>query len=113
MDSRNGAPADAVGANTAPTSAARTHAGVLDRGLRARDATAIIVGGIIGSGIFVSPGVVARHVTTPATTLLVWARRSLVAQRVDWIEPRGAHCGQQAEHDSDTYRYHDRDHRQA
>jgi len=49
------------------------------RGLRARDATAIIVGGIIGSGIFVSPGIVARHVATPAAALLVWAAAGLIA----------------------------------
>jgi basic amino acid/polyamine antiporter, APA family len=49
------------------------------RGLRARDATAIIVGGIIGSGIFVSPGIVARHVPSVGVDLLVWAAAGLIA----------------------------------
>jgi APA family basic amino acid/polyamine antiporter len=51
----------------------------LSRALRARDATAIIVGGIIGSGIFVAPGIVARNVATPQADLLVWAAAGAIA----------------------------------
>jgi APA family basic amino acid/polyamine antiporter len=44
----------------------------LSRQLGVREATAIIVGGIIGSGIFMTPSMVARQVGTPTLTLLVW-----------------------------------------
>ena len=37
----------------------------LARRLGAFDATMIVMGGIIGSGIFINPYVVARHVHTP------------------------------------------------
>src|SRR3954467_8564125 len=36
------------------------------------DATMIVMGGIIGAGIFVNPGVVARAVHTPALVLGAW-----------------------------------------
>ena len=37
------------------------------------DATMIVMGGIVGSGIFMNPYVVARHVHTPFLFLGVWA----------------------------------------
>src|SRR6202044_213978 len=36
------------------------------------DATMIVMGGIVGSGIFINPYVVARHVHTPFLILGVW-----------------------------------------
>jgi APA family basic amino acid/polyamine antiporter len=37
------------------------------------DATMLVMGGIIGSGIFVNPAVVAQHVHTPARILAAWS----------------------------------------
>ena len=45
----------------------------LARRLGLFDATMIVMGGIIGSGIFMNPAVVARQVTTPFLILFVWA----------------------------------------
>ena len=36
------------------------------------DATMLVMGGIVGSGIFVNPAEVARHVSTPALIVGVW-----------------------------------------
>lgn len=53
------------------------------RGLARRlglfDATMLVMGGIIGSGIFVNPHVVARHVGTPALILGAWLAGGAVA----------------------------------
>lgn len=43
------------------------------------DATMIVMGGIIGSGIFMNPSVVARQVTTPFLILGVWVLGGLIA----------------------------------
>jgi basic amino acid/polyamine antiporter, APA family len=43
------------------------------------DATMIVMGGIIGSGIFMNPSVVARQVHTPFLILFVWTIGGLVA----------------------------------
>jgi APA family basic amino acid/polyamine antiporter len=43
------------------------------------DATMLVMGGIIGSGIFMNPSVVARRVSTPFLILAVWALGGLVA----------------------------------
>ena len=51
----------------------------LPRRLGLFDATMIVMGGIIGSGIFMNPAVVARHVTTPFLIVAVWALGGLVA----------------------------------
>src|SRR5579864_1679925 len=52
-------------------------------GLAARlglfDATMIVMGGIVGSGIFINPYVVARQVHTPALILGAWAIGGLIA----------------------------------
>jgi len=51
----------------------------LARRLGLFDATMIVMGGIIGSGIFINPYVVARQVNTPFLILGVWALGGLVA----------------------------------
>src|ERR1051325_1223144 len=53
------------------------------RGLARRlglfDATMIVMGGIVGSGIFINPYVVARQVQTPFLILLAWLAGGAVA----------------------------------
>lgn len=49
------------------------------------DATMIVMGGIIGAGIFMNPSVVARQVTTPFLILLVWAMGGLIALTAAFI----------------------------
>lgn len=51
----------------------------LARRLGVFDATMIVMGGIIGAGIFISPYVVARHVNTPTLILGAWAAGGLIA----------------------------------
>src|SRR5688572_24221292 len=51
----------------------------LARRLGAFDATMIVMGGIIGSGIFINPYVVARQVHTPAWILGTWAAGGAIA----------------------------------
>ena len=43
------------------------------------DATMIVMGGIVGSGIFINPYVVARHVRTPFLILGVWLAGGVLA----------------------------------
>ena len=43
------------------------------------DATMLVMGGIIGAGIFVNPAEVARHVHTPALIVGVWVLGGLIA----------------------------------
>jgi len=43
------------------------------------DATMIVMGGIVGAGIFINPYVVARQVHTPLLILAVWAAGGVVA----------------------------------
>ena len=43
------------------------------------DATMLVMGGIIGSGIFVTPAVVAQHVDTPSLIVGVWLLGGIVA----------------------------------
>src|SRR5258706_2360041 len=57
----------------------------LARRLGLFDATMIVMGGIIGSGIFMNPSIVARHVTTPFLILLVWFLGGLVALAAAFI----------------------------
>ena len=49
------------------------------------DATMIVMGGIIGSGIFINPYVVARQVTSPFLILGVWAVGGLIALAAAFI----------------------------
>src|SRR5262245_15889672 len=51
----------------------------LARRLGLFDATMIVMGGIIGSGIFMNPYVVARQVHTPFLILAAWATGGLIA----------------------------------
>jgi len=43
------------------------------------DATMLVMGGIIGAGIFVNPAEVARHVDTPSLIIGVWVLGGLIA----------------------------------
>lgn len=49
------------------------------------DATMIVMGGIIGSGIFINPYVVARQVYTPFLILGVWALGGFIAMAAAFI----------------------------
>jgi basic amino acid/polyamine antiporter, APA family len=49
------------------------------RRLGARDAALIVMGGIIGSGIFMNPSVVARHVNSASLIMLVWIAGGAIA----------------------------------
>src|SRR5437899_6679890 len=57
----------------------------LARRLGLFDATMIVMGGIIGSGIFINPYVVARQVTPPFLILAVWALGGLIALAAAFI----------------------------
>ncbi len=57
----------------------------LARRLGLFDAMMIVMGGIIGSGIFINPYVVARQVTTPFLILTVWALGGLIALAAAFI----------------------------
>ena len=51
----------------------------LARRLGLFDATMIVMGGIIGAGIFVNPAVVARNVHTPLLVLGAWLIGGMIA----------------------------------
>ena len=57
----------------------------LARRLGLFDATMLVMGGIVGSGIFVTPAEVARHVTTPQLIVGVWVLGGLVALAASFI----------------------------
>jgi APA family basic amino acid/polyamine antiporter len=59
-----------------PSSSSETH---LARRLGLFDATMIVMGGIIGAGIFTNPYVVAQQVHTPALILGAWAVGGMIA----------------------------------
>lgn len=71
---REAAPGPAAGAG-APAPAQPTFA----RRLNLFDATMIVISGIVGSGIFINPYVVARAVRTPALIVGVWAAGGAIA----------------------------------
>ena len=58
---------------------AQTSAPRLARRLGLFDATMIVMGGIVGSGIFINPYVVARQVHTPVLILGAWVAGGLIA----------------------------------
>jgi APA family basic amino acid/polyamine antiporter len=62
------------GSATAPTTAHK-----LSRRLNLFDATMLVMGGIIGAGIFVNPAEVARQVNTPLLILGAWLLGGLIA----------------------------------
>ena len=49
------------------------------RALGPFDATMVVIGGIIGAGIFLSPGVVAQRLDTPLLVLAAWGAGGLIA----------------------------------
>lgn len=49
------------------------------------DSTMLVMGGIIGSGIFVTPAEVARHVATPLLIVGVWVLGGLVALAASFV----------------------------
>jgi APA family basic amino acid/polyamine antiporter len=57
----------------------------LARRLGVFDATMLVMGGIIGSGIFVTPAEVARHVDTPVLIVGVWVLGGLVALAASFV----------------------------
>ena len=63
----------------APQPPATDSSAGLARRLGAFDATMIVMGGIIGAGIFMNPSVVARQLQTPGTILGAWALGGLIA----------------------------------
>ena len=67
-----------------PASAA-TNQPQLVRRLGLFDATMIVMGGIIGSGIFINPYVVARQVHSQFLILGVWALGGLIALAAAFI----------------------------
>ena len=66
-------------------SAPDTSAHGLARRLGMFDATMLVMGGIIGSGIFVTPAEVARHVERPALIVGVWLLGGLVALAASFV----------------------------
>lgn len=62
---------------------------LLSRGLARRlgqfDATMLVMGGIIGSGIFITPAEVARHVDTPLLIVGVWVLGGIVALAASFV----------------------------
>jgi APA family basic amino acid/polyamine antiporter len=56
-----------------------SNAPTLARRLGAFDATMIVMGGIVGSGIFINPYVVAQSVHTPALIVGAWAAGGVIA----------------------------------
>lgn len=62
---------------TGPAARAESHG--LVRRLGLFDATMLVMGGIIGSGIFVNPAEVARHVGTPLLIVGTWVLGGMIA----------------------------------
>ena len=79
----------------------------LARKLRLFDATMIVMGGIIGSGIFMNPYVVAQQVHTPFLILGAWAIGGLIALAGAFIyaelAERRPHTGGQYAYLRDAY----------
>jgi APA family basic amino acid/polyamine antiporter len=57
----------------------------LARRLGVFDATMLVMGGIIGSGIFVTPAEVGRHVTTPFLIVGVWFLGGIIALAASFV----------------------------
>lgn len=65
--------------------AGRVESRGLARRLGVFDATMLVMGGIIGSGIFVTPAEVARHVDTPLLIVGVWVLGGIVALAASFV----------------------------
>jgi len=65
--------------------AGRVESRGLARRLGVFDATMLVMGGIIGSGIFVTPAEVARHVDTPLLIVGVWMLGGIVALAASFV----------------------------
>ena len=70
---------------THPSHLANNSSPALVRRLGLFDVTMLVMGGIIGSGIFINPYVVARQVNTPFLILGVWALGGLIALTAAFI----------------------------
>ena len=57
----------------------------LARRLGPFDATMLVMGGIIGAGIFVNPAEVARHVADPTWIVGVWILGGIVALAASFV----------------------------
>jgi len=68
---------------TEPTTEATPH---LLRRVGLFDATMIMMGGIVGAGIFINPYVVARQVHTPVLILAVWVAGGVVAMLGGFVD---------------------------
>jgi APA family basic amino acid/polyamine antiporter len=69
-----------IDSESSPTDATRERgSGALVRRLSLFDATFLVVGGVIGSAIFIAPADVARHVPNPILSVLLWVAAGLVA----------------------------------
>ncbi len=68
------------------------------KGLGLFDATAIVVGSMIGSGIFFSPSIMAQWVQTPGILLGLW-----VLRRRRRTAPSGAGVGGGGDADRDSH----------
>ena len=64
----------------------------LARRLGLFDATMIVMGGIIGSGIFMNPAIVARQVSTEAVIIAAWLLGGLFALAAAFIWAELAYC---------------------
>ena len=71
--------------STKSSAAMNPSAPALERRLGLFDATMIVMGGIIGSGIFINSYVVAQRVTTPFLILFVWGLGGLIALAAAFI----------------------------
>ena len=77
----------------------------LVRRLGARDATLIVMGGIVGSGIFMNPSVVARLVGSGSLVMAVWMAGGAIALLGAGIF---AELAARRPHDGGSYAYHAR-----
>ena len=74
-----------AGRDRRSVSEARVESHGLARRLGLFDATMLVMGGIIGSGIFVTPAEVARHVDTPLLIVGVWVLGGIVALAASFV----------------------------
>ena len=64
----------------------------LARRLGPFDATMLVMGGIIGAGIFINPYVVAQRLHTPALIMGAWAAGGVIALLGAFIYARSIHA---------------------